>query len=99
VKINFEILTGIYAKDYSELAKKDSLKPIELNLQKLEDLISFLIHEFSTIMSLENKGMSLRDAVSFKIVVFSIGFLILMSIVSVAEVYYIRQYFYKRKII
>jgi hypothetical protein len=32
VEIDFEIVSGIAAKDYSELAKKKNLTPVELNV-------------------------------------------------------------------
>lgn len=32
IKINFEFLSGVAAKDYSAIAKKSTLKPIELNV-------------------------------------------------------------------
>lgn len=31
-KVNFEFLSGVAAKDYSAIAKKSNLKPIELNV-------------------------------------------------------------------
>ena len=34
IKFDFEFLSGIAAKDYSEVAKKSNLKPIELSVYK-----------------------------------------------------------------
>ena len=36
-EVNFELKYGVAAKDYSEVAKTKDLKPMELNLLKLED--------------------------------------------------------------
>ena len=92
-------MSGIAARDYSELVKKANLIPIELNLQKLEDMISYLIHEFSTMSSHELKQLSLNDVFSYEIMFFSIGFIICICTISLLEVVYIKKYFMKRKII
>lgn len=98
MKIIFEILTGIAAKDYSDLAKRDNLQPIELNLQKLEDMMGYLFHELNTIMSSEEKNKSL-DLASEKIIIFSIATLSAIIFVSLLELIYIKKYFKNRKLI
>ena len=92
-------MSGIAARDYSELAKKENLIPVELNLQKLEDMISYLIREFSTINSHELKQISLNDVISYKVMFFSIAFIIGMCVISFLEILYIKKYFQSRKII
>jgi len=42
--VTFSFKTGVNAKDYSSVAKKDNLKPLEVELRKLEDTTA-LIHE------------------------------------------------------
>lgn len=98
-KISFEFLTGVNAKDYSDIAKKSNLKPIELNLQKLEDMISYLIKELSTVMSSEERALALNDALSNKIILFSMLTLISMVAVGFIETFYIQRYLKNRKII
>jgi hypothetical protein len=98
-KINFEFLSGVAAKDYSDIAKKSNLKPIELNLQKLEDMISYLIHELSSVMAHEETTLALNDALSNKIILFSMLTLISMIFVGFVETIYIQKYLQKRKII
>lgn len=99
VKIAFEFRTGIDAKDYSEIAKKSNLKPVELNLQKLEDMISYLIHELSSIMAHEEHTLSVNDSLSNKIILFSMLTLVCMITIGLFETIYIRKYLQNRKII
>ena len=40
-KITFEFLSGVAAKDYSAIAKKSNLKPIELNVYINDIIYSF----------------------------------------------------------
>lgn len=98
-EINFEFLSGIGAKDYSDIAKESNLKPVELSLQKLEDMIKYLIQEMSTVMKQDETDLSINDTLSSKIIIFSIVTLIAMIVVGVIETLYIQKYLYNRKII
>lgn len=46
-RVEFDFLAGNEAKDYAELAKKEHLKPIELELKKLEDRVAGIAEEMS----------------------------------------------------
>jgi hypothetical protein len=97
--INFEFLSGIAAKDYSDIAKKSNLKPIELNLQKLEDMISYLLKEFAGMMVNEENSLAINDALSNKIIVFSMITLVSMIFIGLIETIFIQRYLQKRKLI
>ena len=97
--VTFEFLSGVTAKDYSAVAKKHNLKPIELNLQKLEDMMGQLIHEFTSIMSSEKKSLDLSDTLSYKIIFFSLITLTSMTVIGMTEVFYLKKYFMRRKLI
>jgi hypothetical protein len=38
--VEFQFKTGVQAKDYSSVAKKGNLKPIEVEVKRLEDTVS-----------------------------------------------------------
>ena len=97
--VTFEFLSGVTAKDYSAVAKKHNLKPIELNLQKLEDMMGQLLHEFTSIMSSEKKSLDLSDTLSYKIIFFSLITLTSMTVIGMTEVFYLKKYFMRRKLI
>ena len=99
LRVNFEFLSGVAAKDYSDIAKKSNLKPIELNLKKLEDMLSYLIHDISTILVHEEHTLALNDSLSNKIILFSMITLISMISIGLMETFYIRKYLQNRKII
>ncbi len=97
--ITFEFLSGVSARDYSDVAKKSNLKPIELNLKKLEDMVNYLIHELGSIMAHEETSLALNDTLSNKIILFSMLTLISMIVVGLIETLYIRRFLQKRKLI
>jgi hypothetical protein len=98
-KINFEFLTGVAAKDYSDIAKKSNIKPVELNLQKLEDMVSYLIRELSNLMLNEEHALNFSDTLSNKIIMFSLITLVSMIFIGLFETIFIQKYLQRRKII
>lgn len=99
VILNFEFLSGVTARDYSDLVKRDNLQPIELNLQKLEDMMGYLIHEFESIMRIEKKTVSMSDYISYKIIIFTIFTLVVTALASFLEVVYVKKFLINRKLI
>jgi len=97
-KVDFEFLTGIAAKDYSEVAKKSNLKPVELSLQKLEDMLTYLIKELTNVMSIEENAMAMNDSLSNKIILFSVLTLGSMIFVGLIETIYLKKFFHNKKI-
>jgi hypothetical protein len=75
------------------------LKPIELNLKKLEDMVNYLIKELSAIMAHEESSLAINDTLSNKIILFSMITLIAMIAVGSIETLYIRRFLMKRKLI
>ncbi len=98
-KVDFEFLSGVNAKDYSDIAKKSNLKPIELNLKKLEDMISYILHELSGMMSYEENSLAVNDALSNKIILFSMITLVAMIVIGLVETFYIQKFLRNRKLI
>ena len=47
VRGNLVLSSGIEAKDYTEVAKRERLKPIELELRRMEDVVAFLTSEIA----------------------------------------------------
>ena len=55
-RVQLEIKTGVDAKDYTEIAKVEHLKPIELELRKMEDTVS-TIHAEMLYMRAREEAM------------------------------------------
>lgn len=98
-KVDFELLSGVEAKDYSEIATKSNMKPVEINLKKLQDTIAFLLKELSGVMMYEETTLALNDALSNKIILFSMITLVSMVVIGLFETLYIKKYLQRRKLI
>ena len=97
--IVFQFLSGVDAKDYSEVAKKENLKPIELNIMKLEDTVTQLLTELNAVMTKEQTTISLNDSISSKVMTLSIGTLVIMVVIGLMQTFYIQKYLKKKKLI
>ena len=98
-EVTFEFLSGVNAKDYSAIAKQSSLKPLEINLQKLEDTIGYIITEMSNIVIYQEKSLAVNDELGGKIILFSCITMLTMIIVGIIETVYIQKYLTNKKII
>lgn len=96
--IEFEMKHGIEAKDYSQIPKLQDLKPIELNLQKLEDYTQEIYHLIMFSDSREKTYGSLQESIIVGISWVSIIIIIIMLLVGVGEAYVGRQIVMSKKI-
>ncbi len=62
-------------------------------------MLTYIIKEFSKIISHEESTLALNDALSNKIIMFSMITLITMILLGVVETVYIKNYLKKRKVI
>jgi hypothetical protein len=54
-QIKVDLKTGVHAKDYSSVAKKDHLKPIEVELRRLEDIVQSVHEDMNYLRSREEE--------------------------------------------
>lgn len=45
-RVNFDVLTGTETFDYENLAKKEDLKPVEVNLRMMEDIVKSIHSQY-----------------------------------------------------
>ena len=64
VTVNFKLEVGLAAKDYNAIAKKENLKPLELELRRLEDLVTS-IHDNMEYMKTREEAMRNTNGTSF----------------------------------
>lgn len=100
INISFMYLRGVAAKDYSELAKKSNLKPIEMHLTKLKESIEDLKHENREIMSREEiRIKASNEKISGRVIFFSFVLLLFMATIGVVEFFVIKKYLQDKKVI
>lgn len=91
--------TGIAAKDWDAVAKKENLVEIEVELMKVEAAVR-LIHGNS--IYLKEREAALRDmseGTNARVAFYSMVSLGVCIVVSVFQVWYLRRFFKKNKLI
>uniref|UniRef100_A0A0D9XEE4 GOLD domain-containing protein n=1 Tax=Leersia perrieri TaxID=77586 RepID=A0A0D9XEE4_9ORYZ len=99
VKLNLDWRVGIATKDWDSVAKKEKLEGVELELVKLESAVQ-AIHE--NLLLLRSKEADMRDTsekTNARVTLLSLMSLIVCIIVSGLQLWYLQQYFRKKKLV
>ncbi|CAO2828377.1 unnamed protein product [Amaranthus hypochondriacus] len=99
VSVNLDWRTGIAAKDWESVAKKEKIEGIELELRKLEGAVE-AIHE--NLLYLKNREAEMRivsEKTNTRVALFSIMSLAVCITVSTSQLLYLKRYFQKKKLI
>ncbi|CAD8176789.1 unnamed protein product [Paramecium octaurelia] len=99
INFNFSLATGMDAQDFSLVAQKEDLKPIEIHLKKLNGLINSVEHEQKEIEERQATRFSNVSKISYKIIIFSIVTLILMSLTNFVQARQLKNFFKQKKLI
>lgn len=98
-RIDFEFLAGVEAKDYADIAKKEHLKPLELELRKLEDRIAAVHSEMQYQREREETHRNTNESTNSRVVYYSILTIAAAAAVSITQAIYIYTYMQKKNII
>ncbi|GLT41921.1 hypothetical protein SLA2020_159490 [Shorea laevis] len=99
VSINIDWKTGIAAKDWESVARKEKIEGVELELRKLEGAVE-AIHE--NLLYLKNREAEMRivsEGTNSKVAWFSIMSLAICIVASALQVLHLKRFFQKKKLI
>ncbi|XP_065832890.1 transmembrane emp24 domain-containing protein 10-like [Oscarella lobularis] len=98
-EISLDLKHGAEAKDYAKLAQVEKLKPLEVELRRLEDMSESVVRNFAYMRSREEEMRDTNESTSRRVLyltVFSIGCLVCLAL---WQVLYLRSYFKAKKLI
>lgn len=90
---------GVEAKDYENLAKAEKLKPLEIELRRLEDLSQDIVSDFTYMKAREEEMRDTNESTNSKVLYFSIFSMCCLLGLAVWQVLYLRRYFKAKKLI
>ncbi|KAK9217837.1 hypothetical protein WN943_006467 [Citrus x changshan-huyou] len=99
VSVNIDWKTGIAAKDWESVARKEKLEGVELELRKLEGAVE-AIHE--NLLYLKTKEAEMREVsekTNSRVAWYSLMSLGVCIVVSGVQVWHLKQFFQKKKLI
>lgn len=90
---------GVEAKSYEDIAKAEKLKPMEVELKKLEDLSESVVNDFAYMRSREEEMRDTNESTHSRVLYFSIFSMCCLLGLATWQVLYLRRYFKAKKLI
>lgn len=90
---------GVEAKSYDELAKAEKLKPLEVELRRLEDLSKSIVDDFAYMRAREEEMRDTNESTHSRVMYFSIFSMGCLLGLATWQVLYLRRYFKAKKLI
>ena len=98
-RISFDVLTGTETFDYEQLARKEHLKPVEINLRMMEDIVKSIHAEYVYYRNREVGMRGLTESTNSRITYIGLLSVFFMLAFSAGQIYYLRTFFVKKKLI
>jgi len=97
VTLNMDV--GEKEKNYDDIAKKENLKPIELELRKMLDAVTNLQLDFHFVKTREATHRDTNESTNSRVVFMSFASVAILVGLGVAQIYYLKKYFKSKKLI
>ncbi|KAI4318794.1 hypothetical protein MLD38_032461 [Melastoma candidum] len=99
VSVNVDWKTGIAAKDWESVARKEKIEGVELELRKLEGHVETIRENLLYLKAREAEMRMVSERTNGRVAWFSIMSLGICIVASVLQVLYLKRYFQKKKLI
>eukprot|EP01094_Clydonella_sp_ATCC50884_P003203 TRINITY_DN1245_c0_g4_i1.p1 TRINITY_DN1245_c0_g4~~TRINITY_DN1245_c0_g4_i1.p1 ORF type:complete len:214 (-),score=94.72 TRINITY_DN1245_c0_g4_i1:145-786(-) len=94
-----ELHVGADATDYEKVAAEEDLGPLEVEMRKLEDAMQFLNKEMTYMRAREAAMRDTNESTNTRVLLFSVLSMVTLVVLGLWQVYYLRSYFKKNKVI
>ncbi|KAG4107319.1 emp24/gp25L/p24 family/GOLD-domain-containing protein [Neocallimastix lanati (nom. inval.)] len=91
--------TGPEAMDYSEIAKTEKLKPVEIELRKLEGIVEKIVEDMEKIKQKEIDLRNTNESTNERVHWFSLWSIAFLICLGLWQLYYLRKFFQTKKLI
>ncbi|KAK4401944.1 Transmembrane emp24 domain-containing protein p24delta3 [Sesamum angolense] len=99
ISVNIDWKTGIAAKDWESVARKEKLEGVEFELRKLEGAVEAIHENLLYLKSREAEMRIVSEKTNARVAWFSIMSLGVCILVSIAQIWHLKRYFQKKKLI
>ncbi|KAJ1355332.1 Transmembrane emp24 domain-containing protein 10 [Parelaphostrongylus tenuis] len=98
-EVSLKMKHGVEAKNYDDIAKAEKLKPLEVELRRLEDLSDQIVKDFSFMRQREEEMRNTNESTNSRVLYLSIFFMLCLLALAVWQVMFLRNYFKAKKLI
>ncbi|CAI5736093.1 unnamed protein product [Hyaloperonospora brassicae] len=98
-RVLLELKHGVEAKDYSEVAKREHLMPVEKELRKMEDTVEEIHREMLYLQAREAAMRNTNESTNARVLWFSFLSILVLVGMGVWQVLYLKRFFKSKKLI
>lgn len=98
-EVKLDMKHGVEAKSYDDLAKAEKLKPLEVELRRLEDLSKSIVDDFAYMRAREEEMRDTNESTHSRVMYFSLFSMLCLLGLATWQVLYLRRYFKAKKLI
>ncbi|KAE8654382.1 Transmembrane emp24 domain-containing protein p24delta3 [Hibiscus syriacus] len=99
LSVNIDWKTGIAAKDWESVARKEKIEGVELELRKLEGAVEAIHENLLYLRDREAEMRATSENTNARVTWFSVMSLGICIAASSLQIWYLKQYFQKKKLI
>lgn len=97
--VTFFLEMGETSKDYDSVAKKENLKPMEIELKRIEDMVQ-IIHEDMAHLKVREEEMRItNDATNARVMYLSVFSVLVLVSLGMLQMVYLKRFFVSKKMI
>ncbi|XP_077408607.1 transmembrane emp24 domain-containing protein 10 [Vanacampus margaritifer] len=97
--VKLDMKHGVEAKNYEDIAKVEKLKPLEVELRRLEDLSESIVNDFAYMKKREEEMRDTNESTNTRVLYFSIFSMCCLIGLATWQVFYLRRFFKAKKLI
>ncbi|XP_026314822.1 transmembrane emp24 domain-containing protein bai [Hyposmocoma kahamanoa] len=97
--VTLDLKIGIEAKNYEGIGEAAKLKPVELELKRLEDLSEAIVQDFTLMRKREEEMRDTNESTNNRVLFFSLFSMVCLLGLATWQVLYLRRYFKAKKLI
>ncbi|XP_074593235.1 transmembrane emp24 domain-containing protein bai [Brevipalpus obovatus] len=98
-EVHLELKHGVEAKKYENLAEVSKLKPLEMELTKLEDLSASIVADFEYMKKREEEMRDTNESTNTRVLYLSVFSMFCLFGLATWQVLYLRKFFKSKKLI
>ncbi|ETV66574.1 hypothetical protein H257_17005 [Aphanomyces astaci] len=99
VRVSLDFKHGVEAKDYSEIAKREHLLPVEKELRKMEDTVDEIHREMLYMREREASMRDTNESTNARVLWFSSFSIFVLLAMGLWQVIYLKKFFKSKKLI
>jgi len=98
-EVELTIKMGLEAKNYETLGEAARLKPLEVELKRLEDLSEAIVQDFAYMRQREEEMRDTNESTNSRVLYFSLLSMLCLIALATWQVLYLRCFFKAKKLI